>query len=139
MCHRWAIVKDPEVAKKMAEFIVVNTIGASQDAQLRAAGIVRAVVKGYQSGTVVADFFAGVFLGQKWSSMWGQGVRDAMLVKGKIFHWSNAVMESRWERVRNALAGNRKFSLPEPHEPTMCTFLGTAHSLYPGTKHSSKI
>jgi hypothetical protein len=136
MYHRWAIVKDPGVAKKMAEFVVLNTIGASQDAQLRAAGIMRAVVKGYRSDTVedcVSDGM-NIFLDQRWFFVWGRGAVHAMLARGKLFHWSKAVMESRWRRVRNALAGNKRFSIPEPTLPAICTFLGTASSPYPGTQ-----
>ena len=41
--YKWALVKDQEVAKKMAKFIELNTIGASKDSQRRATKVLRAV------------------------------------------------------------------------------------------------
>ncbi|RWR94068.1 L-tryptophan--pyruvate aminotransferase 1-like protein [Cinnamomum micranthum f. kanehirae] len=44
----WALVKDPKVAKRMSEFLVLSSIGVSKDSQLQAAKILRAVREGYE-------------------------------------------------------------------------------------------
>jgi len=116
-------VKDPVVAKKMAEYVVMNTIGVSQDSQSRAAGILRAIVRGYETDVVAVA-----------EPVRSEGEIEGMLVQKKLFHWGKAVMESRWGRVRAALAGNKQFSLPEPPVPTTCTLLGTAFSASAGTE-----
>ncbi|KAG0578251.1 hypothetical protein KC19_4G009200 [Ceratodon purpureus] len=126
----WAIVKDPQVAKKMVDFIGMNTIGVSRDAQLRAASIIRTVVKGYQSGPLADSIADGMhtFLSQRWPFIRGDVLINAILSRGKLFHWSKAVMENRWGKVRSAVAANRSFSIREPPLPAICTFLGTASS-----------
>ena len=40
---RWAIVKDPDVAKRMVRFMEISTIGVSKEAQLRAITILEMI------------------------------------------------------------------------------------------------
>ncbi|XLT95831.1 hypothetical protein HN873_017493 [Arachis hypogaea] len=46
-CHYiWAIVKDEGVYKKMEEYIQINTMGVSREAQLRALKLLNVVLEG---------------------------------------------------------------------------------------------
>ncbi|KAJ8623092.1 hypothetical protein MRB53_031621 [Persea americana] len=42
----WALVKDPEVVRRMSDFLLLSSIGVSKDSQLRAAKILRAIREG---------------------------------------------------------------------------------------------
>lgn len=139
---RWAVVKNPAVAKKMAEFVALNTIGLAQDAQSRAAGLIRTVIRGYggkrrQDHCIADDNFEISLSDPKYLLAHEIRITEALLAK-KFFHWSRQVMESRWVKVRSALAGNKNFSLQNnvasaTHTFSTCTFSGTSHSTYPGT------
>ncbi|KAL6007098.1 hypothetical protein ACLOJK_032594 [Asimina triloba] len=85
---RWALVKDPEVARRMTKFIELNTIGVSRDSQLRAAKILRTIREGYKSS---------------WAG--GDGER--------FFDYARGLMIQRWDRLRQAVRKNPIFSLPE--------------------------
>ncbi|KAL2636445.1 hypothetical protein R1flu_007924 [Riccia fluitans] len=106
----WAIVKDLDVAQKMAKFIVLNTIGVSKDAQIRAAQILRAVTKQYRE------------LGGKIpypSDNAGPGHGPPK----QLFHFASAEMSYRWQRLRSILSMGTKFSVPE-FDPAWCSFFG---------------
>nr|XP_024366976.1 tryptophan aminotransferase-related protein 2-like [Physcomitrium patens] len=136
----WAVVKNPAVAKKMAEFVALNTIGLAQDAQSRAAGLIRTVIRGYggkrrQDHCIADDNFEISLSDPKYLLAHEIRITEALLAK-KFFHWSRQVMESRWVKVRSALAGNKNFSLQNnvasaTHTFSTCTFSGTSHSTYP--------
>ncbi|KAL9273206.1 Tryptophan aminotransferase-related protein [Drosera capensis] len=80
----WALVKDKGVAKRMAKFIELSSIGVSKDSQLRAAKILQVVSdrSGYASGL-------------------------------NLFEFSRNQMAQRWERLKRAVEDSGLFSLPE--------------------------
>ncbi|KAF8399750.1 hypothetical protein HHK36_015621 [Tetracentron sinense] len=94
----WALVKDKEVAKKMTEFIVLNTIGVSKDSQLRAAKILGAVSDScHHLGNPDDD--------------------------ESLFEYGRHLMAERWKRLRSAVKQSRLFSLPDfPSE--FCNYVG---------------
>ncbi|XP_042498917.1 L-tryptophan--pyruvate aminotransferase 1-like [Macadamia integrifolia] len=84
----WALVKDKEVARKMTEFIVLNTIGVSKDSQLRAAKILQVVSDGSEHMGFPED-------------------------ADSFFLYAYHQMTLRWERLRDAVRHSGLFSLPE--------------------------
>ncbi|PON96702.1 Trytophan aminotransferase, partial [Trema orientale] len=83
----WALVKDPEVAKKMTKFIELNTIGVSKDSQLRAAKVLE----------VVADTC---------EQSGGSEFRES------FFEFSYRLMAERWQQLRETVNNsNGLFSL----------------------------
>jgi hypothetical protein len=93
--HRWALVKDKEVAQKMIKFIELNTIGVSKDSQLRAAKVLRAVSDGYEVSPP------------------GEASR--------LFHFSRRQMVERWGKLREVVAATGMFSIPDDFSG-YCTF-----------------
>ncbi|KAG7951857.1 hypothetical protein I3843_12G029200 [Carya illinoinensis] len=93
----WALVKDREIARRMTEFIELNTIGVSKDSQLRAAKILE----------VISD----------------SSERAGSSEEGEsFFEFSYHLMSERWKLLREAVEHSGSFSLPEFH-PGFCTFL----------------
>jgi L-tryptophan---pyruvate aminotransferase len=88
-------VKDRDVARKMAKFIELNTIGVSKDSQLRAAKVLRAVSDAYELPE------AG-------------GAR-------RLFDYGRRKMVERWRMLRGAAAASGIFSLPE-ETSAFCNF-----------------
>lgn len=103
-------MKDKSVATKMVRFIELNTIGVSQDSQVRATHILQAVVEGYGSSVP----------GQTSETM-DRHHRHRQLSKETLFHYGNAVMQYRWNRLRSTVAASSEFTLPE-FVPSNCTF-----------------
>ncbi|KAJ7186329.1 hypothetical protein O6H91_Y536600 [Diphasiastrum complanatum] len=110
----WAIVKDVEVAKRMAKFVELNTIGVSQDAQIRATHILRTVVNAYA---------------QKGSSPYALDRREG-LDRNKLFHYGYSVMEYRWRQLQAAVSGGDRFSVPH-FPPEFCSFFGEMITPHP--------
>ncbi|KAJ1701094.1 hypothetical protein LUZ63_000873 [Rhynchospora breviuscula] len=101
----WALVKDAEVARKMAKFIEMNTIGVSKDSQVRAAKILKVIADGYE----LPDLEAGI----------------------KFFHFGRWLLANRWQRLRQAIKVSGRFSLPQfPSE--FCEFFKEHAETYPG-------
>ncbi|KAI8543741.1 hypothetical protein RHMOL_Rhmol08G0241800 [Rhododendron molle] len=103
----WALVKDQEVARKMTEFIEINTIGVSKDSQLRAAKILQAV----------ADSCDHV----------GTSPEEVQ----PFFDHSYILMEKRWNQLRAAVEKSRLFSLPN-FSTARCNFSGRIFETQPG-------
>lgn len=117
---RWAIVKDPSVAKKMAKFIENATIGVCRDAQVRAAGLLRATIKGYTWSSRTSPTY------HSWNA-------TDLLANRKFFHLGMVMLAERWAKVRSALAANPMFRLPPPSQPARCSFLRVDFPTHPGT------
>ncbi|XP_059641949.1 tryptophan aminotransferase-related protein 2 [Cornus florida] len=101
----WALVKDREVAKKMTKFIELNTIGVSQDSQLRAAKILQAVSDSYDHASKPEG--------------------------GELFFdYSHNQMAKRWKQLREAVKQSRLFSLPD-FPLGLCSFSGQTFELQP--------
>ncbi|KAM1259482.1 hypothetical protein ACFX2J_038791 [Malus domestica] len=93
----WALVKDPEVAKKMIKFIELNTIGVSRDSQLRAAKILEVMTNTSENVGRIGSY--------------------------ESFFWiSYHLMAERWQLLRAAVNRSRVFSLPD-FTPGFCHFL----------------
>ncbi|EPS60597.1 hypothetical protein M569_14205, partial [Genlisea aurea] len=101
----WAVVKDPEIARKMTEFIILNTIGVSKDSQHRAAKIIQVICDTHERRS---DF---------------RGVDP-------FFDHSFNSMARRWRQLRNAVEDSNLFTLPEFPRAT-CTFSGRSFSTQP--------
>lgn len=100
----WALVKDPEVAKKMTKFIELNTIGVSKDSQLRAAKVLKAVSDSCEEDS--------------------QGGEES------FFKYSYKALEQRWKLLRAAVDSGELFSLPE-FSSAFCTFLNQESETQP--------
>lgn len=114
-------MKDKLVATKMVKFIELNTIGVSQDSQVRATHIIQAVVEGYGSSAS----------GQPSETM--DHHHHHRLSKETLFHYGNAVMQYRWNRLRSAVAASSEFTLPE-FVPSNCTFFKRETMPTPGMR-----
>ncbi|RHN63478.1 putative transaminase [Medicago truncatula] len=101
----WALVKDPEVAKKMTKFIELNTIGVSKDSQLRAAKVLKAV-----SDSCEEEY--------------SQGGEES------FFKYSYKALEQRWKLLRVAVDSGGLFSLPK-FSSAFCTFLNQESEIQP--------
>ncbi|CAN7040493.1 hypothetical protein BRARA_B01919 [Brassica rapa] len=69
----WALVKDKEVAKKMVEYIIVNSIGVSKESQVRSAKILKVLKETCTSETE------------------------------NFFEYGREMMKNRWERLREVV------------------------------------
>ncbi|GAV89080.1 Alliinase_C domain-containing protein [Cephalotus follicularis] len=90
----WAFVKDKEVARKMIEFIMINSIGVSKESQLRAAKIFEAVCDSCQNSG-----------------------------SENFFEYGQRLMGGRWEKLRQVLKNSEILSLPE-YPLVYCNFSG---------------
>ena len=88
---RWALVKDPEVARKMVYFVDRSTIGVSKESQLRATKILGVVSDAYETPP------AG----------------DSGATVPRLFAFARRRMEERWRTLRATVAASGAFSLPE--------------------------
>nr|UTI76435.1 Ann.TAA1 [Brassica napus] len=79
----WALVKDKEVAKKMVEYIIVNSIGVSKESQIRTAKILKVLKETCKSE---AENF---------------------------FEYGHEMMKNRWEKLRGVVKESDVFSLPK--------------------------
>ncbi|KAL8118380.1 L-tryptophan--pyruvate aminotransferase 1-like [Apium graveolens] len=94
----WALIKDPEIAKKMTKFMEISTIGVSKESQIRAARILQAVSDDYDSISTVND-------------------------DDRFFDYSYSFMVKRWNELKAVVDKSEKFSLPKL-PPDTCTFSG---------------
>jgi L-tryptophan---pyruvate aminotransferase len=98
-------VKDRDVAKRMAKFIELNTIGVSKDSQLRAAKVLGAVSDAYELPEAAQH---------------------------RLFDYGRRKMVERWRVLREAAAASGAFSLP--HETSaFCNFTKETAATNPGT------
>ncbi|CAH2066590.1 unnamed protein product [Thlaspi arvense] len=79
----WALVKDKEVAKKMVEYIIVNSIGVSKESQIRAAKILKVLAETCKSETE------------------------------SFFEYGREMMKNRWEKLREVVKESDVFTLPK--------------------------
>lgn len=123
---RWAILKDEKVAKKMAKFLELNTIGVSHDSQVRATQIIKAVVQGYDSAASHESV-------EHQSSNRQSSLQH--LDNNKLFHFGSSVMHYRWKRLRSALSASLELSILD-FEPSYCTFFEKEVKHTPGMDSS---
>ncbi|KAJ4895724.1 L-tryptophan--pyruvate aminotransferase 1 [Raphanus sativus] len=79
----WALVKDKEVAKKMVEYIIVNSIGVSKESQIRTAKILNVLKETCKSETE------------------------------NFFKYGHEMMKNRWEKLRGVVKESNVFCLPK--------------------------
>ncbi|ESQ28157.1 hypothetical protein EUTSA_v10018719mg [Eutrema salsugineum] len=79
----WALVKDKEVAKKMVEYIIVNSIGVSKESQIRAAKILKVLKENCESES------------------------------DNFFEYGREIMRNRWEKLREVVKESDVFALPK--------------------------
>lgn len=97
------MVKDRETARKMIEYIELNTIGVSKDSQLRVAKVLK----------VVSDSCGNV--------------------TGKsFFDHSYDAMYERWKLLKQAAKDTKRFSVPD-FVSQRCNFFGRVFEPQPGT------
>ncbi|CAH2078052.1 unnamed protein product [Thlaspi arvense] len=101
----WGLVKDRETARKMTEYIELNTIGVSKDSQLRAAKVLK----------VVSDSCG----------------RSGNETKTKsFFEHSYDAMSERWKLLRQAAKNSKRFTVPD-FTSQRCNFLGKVFESQP--------
>ncbi|KAL6897905.1 hypothetical protein ACP4OV_006864 [Aristida adscensionis] len=94
----WALVKDPDVARRMVYFVDRSTIGVSKDSQLRAAKILGVVSDAHEAGGDAAGAPAAP----------------------RFFDFSRRRMAERWDALRAAVAASGAFSLQEATSGHCC-------------------
>lgn len=101
--RRWALVKDRETARKMTEYIELNTIGVSKDSQLRAAKVLKVVSDSCENATAKS-----------------------------FFEHSYDAMSKRWKLLKQAAKDSKRFTVPD-FASQRCNFLGKVFESQPGT------
>jgi L-tryptophan--pyruvate aminotransferase len=136
--HRWAIVKDAAVAKKMVKFVELNTIGVSQDSQIRATQILKAVIQGCNNYGRQGNRLQLQEADQDSANSNAAAAADQMTISQHIqnqnlFHYGHSIMSYRWNRLRAAVASSSSstFSLLD-FSPDQCTFFGKKTTPTPG-------
>ncbi|CAI8587557.1 unnamed protein product [Vicia faba] len=100
----WAIVKDIEVAKKMATFVQSSSMGVSKESQTRAAKIIGVICDGYQN------------LKSKESEL--------------FFEYSKRLMKERWEKLGEAVEQSMVFGVVK-YPNAYCNFTNEISETYP--------
>ncbi|KAM5567908.1 L-tryptophan--pyruvate aminotransferase 1 [Rosa sericea] len=100
----WAIVKDKEIAKKMAKFVELSTLGVSKVSQHRAAKLMGVICDGYQNCKA----------------------KNPEL----FFEHCQNLMAQRWERLREVVERSEIFSLPK-YPKEYCIFSGEFNEPHP--------
>lgn len=98
-------MKDEAVARKMVKFIELATIGTSKEAQLRAGKVLDSICDDY------LDFSSPG--------------------RERFFEYGYRVMADRWEKLREAVKCNGRFTLLEYPE-NYCNFMGKYTCSVPG-------
>jgi L-tryptophan--pyruvate aminotransferase len=111
----WALVKDKEVAKKMVEYIIVNSIGVSKESQVRTAKILNVLKETCKSESESENFFK----------------------------YGREMMKNRWEKLREVVKESDAFTLPKYPE-AFCNYFGKSLESYPafawlGTKEETDL
>ncbi|GAB2214291.1 hypothetical protein Droror1_Dr00018633 [Drosera rotundifolia] len=112
----WALVKDEEVAKKMINFIELNTIGTSKEAQLRTAKILNAICDEYGNDNQPHQHNMQPPLSSQPSE--------------RFFEHAHRVMAERWQRLRQAVEGRKAFILHQ-YPKGFCQFRGKETEAHP--------
>ncbi len=145
---------------KMFEYIRVNTLGVSQDAQRRAFTLIRTIIDGYKKQEQeikqhvnhhgeeekeeeeeedhLRHDCSSTQVGSVNAERIGfadiervpTGSSDAP-PRMPFFHYIQALLEERWRRIVSVLEGNSLFTLPV-YDEAFCTFLGKAFRPNPG-------
>lgn len=100
---RWALVKDRETARKMTEYIELNTIGVSKDSQLRVAKVLKVVSDSCRNET-----------------------------DKSFFDHSYDAMYERWKLLKQAAKYTKRFTVPD-FASQRCNFFGKVFESQPGT------
>jgi L-tryptophan--pyruvate aminotransferase len=116
------------VAKKMVKFVELNTIGVSQDSQMRAIQILRAVIQGYNN-----DGRSRLQESAKKKPLLPLLLTDSNHINNQdlLFHYGHSIMNYRWNQLRAAVASSTTFSLLD-FSPDHCTFFDKNHTPTPG-------
>lgn len=95
-------MKDIEVAKKMVQYLTINSIGVSKESQIRATKILNELTK------------------------------TCRIKSESFFEYGNEKMKSRWERLRWIVdKTGDTFTLPN-YPQAFCNFFGKSNSTFPG-------
>ncbi|CAN8235723.1 unnamed protein product [Cochlearia groenlandica] len=110
----WALVKDKEVAKKMVEYITINSIGVSKESQIRTAKILQVLKETCKSDETE-----------------------------NLFEYGREMMKNRWDKLREVVKNSDVFTLPKYHE-AFCNYFGKSLESYPafawlGTKEETEL
>lgn len=97
-------MKDKEVAKKMVEYIIVNSIGVSKESQVRTAKILKVLKETCNSESDESENF---------------------------FKYGRKMMKNRWEKLREVVKESDAFTLPKYPE-AFCNYFGKSLESYPG-------
>ncbi|KAI5066089.1 hypothetical protein GOP47_0018713 [Adiantum capillus-veneris] len=102
----WAIIKDHEVYQKMQLFVVLNSVGVSHEAQLRAAQLLRSAREGYQKAKNVGL----------------DGVPTDYAAQQLLFHFAHTKLRSRWDRMNQLFQASNRFLIAQDRDPKYCNF-----------------
>jgi L-tryptophan--pyruvate aminotransferase len=120
---RWALVRDPEIAKKMTKYIELNTIGVSKDSQIRASRVLRAVRRTYD--------LEHHHQHHHHSRDEGSTTKKKKKNGHGLFDFGYREMESRWAQLQAAISPSRCFNVSSPMSGH-CSFFGRETTFNPG-------
>ncbi len=136
-------MKDAAVAKKMVKFVELNTIGVSQDSQIRATQILKAVIQGcnnyghqcnrLQLQEADQDSANSNAAAADDDDPADQTTISQHIQNQNLFHYGHSIMSYRWNRLRAAVGSSSSstFSLLD-FSPGQCTFFGKKTTPTPG-------
>lgn len=96
------------VAKRMMQFIELNTIGVAKESQLRASKILQLVSDGYESSPDPGS-------------------------EKKLFDFGRQKLSVRWRKLVDAVQASGIFTVPS-FEPALCNFTGEVTENCPGNR-----
>ncbi|GMH26096.1 hypothetical protein Nepgr_027939 [Nepenthes gracilis] len=105
----WAIVKEECIARKMTEFIELNTIGVSKEAQLRVAKILDFIYDGCRKS------------------------ESDEPPQSNVFEYGHRILSERWKKLREVVDRTKVFNLAE-YPSEHCNFFGKVTKSHPGNE-----
>jgi len=134
VCCSWAIVEDVRVATKMSEFIKVNTVGVSQDSQLRATTLIHTIINGHKQSKMKQKHVKDNDGEEEEEEEEEEDLVDCNTQQKQwrpFFHYGQTILEERWRQLLLVLEGHSLFNIPT-YDQAFCSFLHKSFQPNPG-------
>lgn len=118
----WAIVEDVRVATKMSEFIKVNTVGVSQDSQLRATTLIHTIINGHKQAKMKQKHVKDNDGEEEEEEEDLVDCNTQQKQWRPFFHYGQTILEERWRQLLLVLEGHSLFNIPT-YDQAFCSFL----------------